>query len=140
MSEHAQGIIPHLVVDDASAAIEFYRQALGAEETIRVPAEDGRRLLHAEMEANGARFYLRDDFPDCCPTGDGKPSTPTALQGTPVTMHLQVANCDAAVERAAAAGATVVMPPDDMFWGDRFAQVIDPYGHSWSFAHPLARE
>lgn len=140
MSENPQGIIPHLVVDDASAAIEFYRQALGAEETMRVPAEDGRRLLHAEMEMNGGRFYLRDDFPDCCPTGEGQPSTPTALRGTPVTMHLQVADCDAAVERAASAGATVVMPPDDMFWGDRFAQVIDPYGHSWSFAHPLPRE
>lgn len=132
-----QGIIPHLVVEDAAAAIEFYKRALDAVESMRVPAEDGKLLMHAEMEVNGAKVYLRDDFPGLCSSQEGKRSTPTALGGSPVTMHLDVENCDAAVERAVSAGATVLMPPEDTFWGARFAHVVDPYGHGWSFAHPL---
>ncbi|MCC5857512.1 MAG: VOC family protein [Ectothiorhodospiraceae bacterium] len=137
MDNQTGTIIPHLVVNDAAAAIAFYSQALGAVEIMRVPADDGQRLMHAALEINGATLYLRDDFPDACPTGDGEPSTPQALGGSPVTMHLPVADCDAAVERASRAGATVLMPPEDAFWGDRFAVVVDPYGHYWSFAHPL---
>lgn len=132
-----QGIIPHLVVDDAAAAIDFYKRALDAVETLRVPTEDGKLLMHAEMEVNGAKVYLRDDFPGLCSSQKGKRLSPTALGGSPVMMHLDVMNCDAAVERAVSAGATDIMPPEDTFWGDRYAQVVDPYGHGWSFSHPL---
>jgi len=79
-----------------------------------------------------------DDFPEMrtkdCPSGWGTPQT---LGGTTVTIHIEVANCDEAIKRMADAGATVTMPPWDAFWGARYGQVIDPYGHSWSFAHPL---
>lgn len=138
MTGQPQGIIPHLVVDDASAALEFYAKALGATELMRVPAEDGRRLMHAEIEVNGARVYLRDHFPE---VGAGemcsRQGPPSELGGTSVTLHVEVSDCDAAVERAVAAGATVTMPPEDAFWGARYGQVVDPYGHAWSFAHPL---
>ena len=134
-----QGVIPHLVVDDACAAIAFYKTALGASEVMRLPAQDGKRLLHAEIAVNGARIFVRDDFPDqrAAHGGEAKMAPPRALGGTPVTLHLEVADCDAAVTRAAAAGATVTMAPWDAFWGARYAQVVDPFGHAWSFAHKL---
>jgi len=139
MAEHAHDLIPHLVVEDGPAAIDFYVKALGATETMRVPAEDGKRLLHAEIAINGRKLYLRDDFPDHSKDHDGgRVSTPQALGGTAVTLHLDVADCDQAVERAASHGARVIMAPHDAFWGARYAQIIDPFGHSWSFAHPLA--
>lgn len=135
---HEQGVIAHLVVDGAAAAIDFYKRALGATEAMRVPAQDGKHLLHAEILVNGARVFLRDDFPDHCPgNGDGRLAPPKALGGTAVTLHLDVADCDVAVARAFDAGATVTMPPWDAFWGARYAQVVDPFGHVWSFAHPL---
>ena len=134
----AKGIIPHLVVDDAAAAIEFYKQALGATELMRIPAEDGKRLMHAGLTINGTPLYLRDDFPEFSAQCDGqKVAPPRRLGGTSVTMHLDVADCDEAVERATAAGATLLMEPGDAFWGDRYGMVVDPFGHTWSFAHPL---
>jgi PhnB protein len=141
MSEQAQGVIPHLVVEDCAAALEFYKQALGATEAMRVPAEDGKRLLHSEIQVNGARVFVRDDFPEYREQCGSKGVLPPKVAGgTSVTMHLEVENCDAAVERAAAAGATVTMPPEDAFWGARYAQVVDPFGHAWSFAHPLPQK
>ena len=138
MADRTSGITPHLVVDDAAAALEFYKTALGATETMRVPAEDGKRLLHAEIEVYGAKIFVRDDFPEYW-EGKGKAcvSTPKELGGTPVTLHLEVADCDEAVRRAVEAGARVTMPPMDAFWGARYAQIVDPFGHAWSFAHPL---
>lgn len=138
MSGQAQGVIPHLVVDDAAAALAFYAKALGAREAMRLPAEDGKRIMHAEIEINGARVFVRDDFPEFQCGVDARQATPKALGGTTATLHLQVENCDAAVKRAAEAGARVVMEPMDAFWGDRYGQVVDPFGHSWSFAHTLA--
>lgn len=137
MADRERGVIPHLVVADAAAALEFYKRGLGASEIMRLPAEDGRRIMHAEIEVNDARIFVRDDFPDFCPEGNGKSMTPQALGGTPVTLHLEVADCDDAVGRAVAAGAKVTMPPMDAFWGARYGQIVDPFGHSWSFAHPL---
>lgn len=139
MSTTVEAVIPHIVVDDAAAALAFYEQALGAEEVMRVPADDGKRLLHSEMKLGDASVYVRDAFPEHCGTG-GTDGSPKAFGGSAVTLHLRVANCDAAVERAAGAGATVVMPPEDAFWGDRFALVVDPFGHAWSFAHALETE
>jgi PhnB protein len=140
MTEPVQIVTPHLVVNDASAAIEFYKKALGATEAVRMTAQDGKRLMHAELRVNGARFFLNDDFPEHrCPQGMvDAVFPPDQIKGTAVTMHLEVENCDAAVKRAADAGATITMAPWDAFWGARYGRIIDPFGHSWSFAHALA--
>jgi PhnB protein len=126
-----EGLIPHLVCDPCAAAIEFYKKAFGAQELNRAPAPDGRRIVHAALRIGGGVVFLVDDFPEF---SGGKASSPKALNGTPVTIHRYVEDCDAAIKRAADAGATVQMPPDDMFWGDRYGVVTDPFGHSWSFA------
>ena len=124
-------VIPHIVVDGAAKALEFYKQALGAEELCRMPSPDGSKILHAEFRVGNSVFYICDDFPEFC---GGKSRTPGALGGSPVSLHLYVRDCDAAVKRMADAGATVTMPPADMFWGDRYAKVLDPFGHDWGFA------
>ncbi|MFZ5790190.1 MAG: VOC family protein [Pseudomonadota bacterium] len=145
MADQAQGVIPHLVVNDAAAALEFYKKGLGATEVMRLPAQDGKRLMHAEIAVNGARMFVRDHFPEHCPAAAGgreagKLAPPAALGGTAVTLHLEVADCDEAVRRIVAAGATVTMAPMDAFWGARYGQVVDPFGHAWSFAHPLRKD
>jgi uncharacterized glyoxalase superfamily protein PhnB len=123
-------LIPHLVCERCSEAIEFYKKAFGAEELGRMPAPDGRRIMHAALRIGKSVLFLADDFPEYC---GGKASSPLALKGTPVSIHHYVENCDAAIKRAQEAGATVVMPATDMFWGDRYGVVTDPYGHKWSF-------
>jgi PhnB protein len=125
-----ENLIPHLVCNRCSEAIEFYKKAFGAEEVARIPAPDGKRLMHAEIRVGKSLVFLVDDFPEYC---EGKSETPTALKGTPVTLHHYVPDCDAAIKRAQDAGATVLMPAVDMFWGDRYGVVKDPYGHKWSF-------
>jgi PhnB protein len=90
--------------------------------------------MHAAILIGGAWVFLVDDFPEYC---GGKSQTPQSLGGTPVTIHRYVPDCDAAIERAQKAGATVQMPAADMFWGDRYGVVVDPFGHSWSFATHL---
>jgi len=134
-----QVVTPHLVVKDANAAIDFYKKALGATETMRMPAQDGKRLMHAEILISGARVFLMDDFPEHRAPGDHVDAVfpPDQMKGTSVTMHVEVENCDAAIKRARDAGATVTMEPWDSFWGARYARIIDPFGHSWSFAHAL---
>jgi PhnB protein len=138
MAEAVQIVTPHLVVNDAAAALEFYKKGLGAVEVMRLPAQDGKRLMHSEIHVNGARIFVVDDFPEMR-TKDGASNwgTPQMLGGTTVTLHIEVANCDEAIKRMADAGATVTMPAWDAFWGARYGQVLDPFGHSWSFAHPL---
>jgi uncharacterized glyoxalase superfamily protein PhnB len=128
-----ENLIPHLVCDGCSKAIEFYKQAFGAEEAHRMPAPDGR-LMHAAIRIGNSIVFLVDDFPEFC---GGKSESPTGLKGTPVTLHHYVENCDAAIKRAVDAGATVTMPAADMFWGDRYGVVTDPFGHKWSFATHL---
>jgi PhnB protein len=137
MEETPKGVIPHLTVDNASNAIDFYVKGLGAIEKMRVPAEDGKRIMHATLEINGAPVYLNDDFPEMC---GGKSRTPKSLGGTPTTLHVNVPNCDAAVKRAVDAGAKCTMEPFDAFWGMRYAVVVDPFGHEWSLAHPLPQK
>jgi PhnB protein len=126
-------IIPHLVVKGGAAALEFYKAALGAEEVSRVPAEDGR-LMHAALKVGDGFLFLCDDFPEYCgfSRAPGGPS--------PVTLHLNVPCADTAIARAEKAGAKVTMPAQDMFWGDRYGQIVDPFGHSWSFSTPLSAE
>lgn len=125
-----EGPIPHLCCKNAAAALDFYVKAFGATEVCRMAGPDGR-LMHAEIQLDGRMVFLADDFPEYC---GGKERNPLALGGTPVTIHRYVANCDAAMERAVKAGATIVMPAMDMFWGDRYGLVSDPFGHQWAFA------
>jgi PhnB protein len=126
-----ENLIPHLVCSPCTDAIAFYKKAFGAEEVSRAPAPDGSRIMHASMRIGKSFIFLVDDFPEFC---GGKSSTATALNGTPVSLHHYVENCDAAIKRAVDAGATVKMPAMDMFWGDRYGVVTDPFGHQWSFA------
>jgi len=127
-------VATHLVVDDAAAAIEFYKQAFGAEEMGRLDGPDGR-IVHAALIVNGAMVMLNDDFPEMT---DGKSMTPTSLGGSGVTIHLQFADeVDERFQRAVDAGATVVAPLEEQFWGDRYGVVRDPFGHLWSLAHQV---
>ncbi|MFC3774958.1 VOC family protein [Mycolicibacterium holsaticum] len=125
-------VSPMLTVSDGAAAIDFYVKAFDAEELGRVPGPDGR-LFHAALRINGATVMLNDDFPEM---NDGKSATPQGLGGSPVTIHLTVTDVDAKFQKALDAGATVVMPLDDMFWGDRYGELRDPFGHLWSLGQP----
>ncbi len=120
-------VTPHLVVEGAADAIEFYKKAFGATEMGRMPGPGGK-LMHAMIQIGNAFVMLVDDFPDWGSFG------PKALKGSPVVMHLYVEDADAWYQRAVEAGATAKMPPADMFWGDRYGQVTDPFGHTWSIA------
>ena len=120
-------ITPHLVCSDAAAAIDFYARAFGAVELFRLPGPGGR-LIHACVRIGNSQVFLVDEFPDMGANG------PLRLGGSPVTLHHQVQDADAVVAQAVAAGATVTMPLQDMFWGDRYGQLRDPFGHCWSVA------
>lgn len=119
-------VTPHIVVRGAAKAIEFYRAAFGAEELCRMPGPDGS-IMHAELRIGNARVMLCDEFPEVA-------RSPQSIGGSPVTLHLYVADVDAAAARAVKAGATVTMPIADQFWGDRYGKLRDPFGHSWSVA------
>ena len=122
-------ITPHLVVAGAADAIEFYKKAFGATEMMRIPAENGK-LMHAAVQINGAMVMLVDENPQWGAL------SPKSLKGTPVTMHLYVGDVDAFIAHAVKSGATIKMPAADMFWGDRYGVITDPFGHSWSIATP----
>jgi uncharacterized glyoxalase superfamily protein PhnB len=125
-------ITPHLVIKGASEAIAFYKRAFGAEEISRMPfpGPDGvARVGHAELRIGDSRLFLADEFPDFGSLGpDGR---------SPVTIHLYVTDANAAFARAVEAGANVAMPLADMFWGDRYGKLVDPFGHHWSIAEHL---
>ncbi|MGE0386990.1 MAG: VOC family protein [Gammaproteobacteria bacterium] len=123
----ASSVTPHLVIAGAAQAIDFYTRAFGAVEKFRLPTPEGR-LMHAEIRVGNSTVMLVDDFPE-----HGSRSPPT-LGGTPITLHLYVEDADAVLARAAAAGARVIMPVQEMFWGDRYGVVEDPFGHRWSIA------
>ncbi|MUL85840.1 MULTISPECIES: VOC family protein [unclassified Mycolicibacterium] len=131
--EVTPAVTPHLVVDDAAAAIDFYVKAFDATELGRMPGPDGK-LVHAALTINGSTVMLNDDFPEF---NDGKSTTPRALGGTPVTIHLTVTDVEAKFAKAVEAGAEVVMPLEDQFWGDRYGMVRDPFGHQWSLGQPV---
>jgi PhnB protein len=120
-------VTPYLAVDDASAAIEFYKRAFGAAERMRMPGPDGK-IAHAELEIGDSLIMLSDPFPQ------SQTKSPKELGGTTGGVFLYVEDVDAAFQRATDAGATVEMPLEDMFWGDRFGSVMDPFGHHWSLA------
>ena len=124
-------LFAYLCVDDADAAIRFYRDAFGAIEKFRL-TEPGGRVGHAELTFNcGATLMLADEFPEIGVRG------PVSLGGSPVTIHLHVDDADAVVERAAQAGATVETPPTDQFYGERSAILKDPFGHRWNIGHHI---
>jgi PhnB protein len=120
-------VTPYLAVDDASAAIEFYKQAFGATERMRMPAPNGK-IGHAELQIGDSLIMLSDPFPQ------STTRPPKELGGTTSGVFLYVEDVDAAFQHAVAAGGTVAMEPADMFWGDRFGSLIDPFGHHWSLA------
>jgi PhnB protein len=121
-------VTPSLVVQNAAEAIEFYKRAFGAEELYRMSSPDGQQIWHAEIEIGDSRVMLNDEFPDMGARG------PQSIGGTPVSLHLYVEDADAWFRRAIDAGATVSMPLEDTFWGDRYGQVTDPFGHQWALA------
>ncbi len=121
-------IAPHLVCANAADAIEFYKKAFGATEQMRMAGPDGKSIMHACVTINGAPIFLVDENPQWGAL------SPKSLNGSPVTIHLQVDDVDAMFDRAVKAGATAKMPPADMFWGDRYGALVDPFGHNWSIA------
>ena len=125
--EGMHSVTPHLVVEGAAKAIDFYKQAFGAEEVSRLPGPDGR-LAHAQIRIGDSAIMLGDAWPDYGTIG------PKALKGSPVTIHLYVKDVDAVVDRAVKAGAKLVAPVSEQFWGDRYGRLQDPFGHNWSVA------
>ena len=123
-------VTPHLVCAGAAAAIEFYKKAFNAVEVTRLPGPAGK-LMHAQINIGGSAVMLVDEFPEMGVCG------PQELKHSPVTIHLYVEDVDAAIKQAVAAGAQLTMPAADMFWGDRYGQIRDPFGHSWSIATHL---
>jgi PhnB protein len=118
---------PYLAVEDASAAIDFYQRAFGAKERGRM-AGPGGSVMHAELEIGDSVIMLSDPFPQA----SAKP--PKELGGTSVNIMTYVEDTDAAYKQAIDSGATSLMEPDDMFWGDRMSTVQDPFGHTWTIA------
>jgi uncharacterized glyoxalase superfamily protein PhnB len=125
-------ITPHLVIKGATEAIDFYKRAFGAKEISRMPfpgPDSQVRLGHAELELGDSRLFLADEFPEQGVVGPAGAS--------PVTIHLYVTDADTTFRRAVDAGATVAMPLANMFWGDRYGKLVDPFGHHWSIAEHL---
>lgn len=127
--EGCDGTIPHLFVKRRDEALNFYKRAFGAEEMLSVPPPDGR-LRHSELRIGNSLFHL-GEFPAVNGSVRREPNAPRA---TPVTIHRLVADVDEEVRRAREAGAVVQVPPSNTIWGDRYAAVTDPFGHTWSFA------
>ena len=125
-----RSVIPHLVVDGAVQALEFYKQAFGAVPGNAMPTPDGKRIIHADMTIGGQAIYLVDEFPENREEG-GVMVAPSSLKATTVAIALVVDDADAVYERAVKAGASGHMPVENTFWGARYGQVLDPYGHLW---------
>jgi PhnB protein len=130
-------VCPYLTIAGAEKAIAFYVKAFGAKETARLPADDGKRIMHAALDINGGTVMLSDHFPEF--GGDGAVEPPTLQNRAPVAVVLSYpapADVDAVFHRAVDAGATGIAEPADMFWGARFAMLADPFGHRWFLSGP----
>ena len=125
--EGYHSLTPYLAVEDAARAIEFYKDAFGAEEIHRMPGPDGS-IAHAELQIGDSKLMLSDPFPQ----SNVRP--PSERGGPTASVFMYVDDADAVFEQAQTAGATVSMPLEDMFWGDRFGSITDPFGHEWSIA------
>jgi PhnB protein len=126
--------IPHLIVSDGKAALKFYKEVFGGEEGDIMLAPDGKRVMHGEIVLDGHKLFLSDEFTE---QEGGTCKMPQTLGGTCVRITLQTNNAEAIVERAVAAGASVIMPPQDMFWGARYGKIRDPFGHEWGINQQL---
>ena len=124
--EGFHSLTPYITCRDAAAAIDFYKNVLGATELVRMPGPDGR-VMHAELQIGDSRLMLNDEFP-----GMAAAPSPTAVPSSSVFLYTE--DVDALVERAVQAGARVDMPLSNMFWGDRFGKFTDPFGHQWGVA------
>jgi PhnB protein len=120
-------VTPYLSVNEAARAIEFYEKVFGAKEVMRMPGPHGT-IGHAEIQINNCRIMLADEYPDM------NFRSPQAFGGTPVHIHLYVKNADDVADRAVAAGAKMLRPVQDQFYGDRSGSVEDPFGHVWHVA------
>jgi PhnB protein len=127
--------VPHIVCSNAAAAIDFYKKAFGATELARHIAPGTNKIMHASLSVHGGVLMLNDDF--AAEMGH-KSETPEALGGCPVTLHLQVENADAAWAQATEAGAEVIFPLKDQFWGDRYGALRDPFGFKWSIGQTIS--
>ena len=129
--------IPHLIVSNGLAGMDFYKKAFGAEQGHTMMGPDGKKLLHGELVLDGHKFFVSDEFPE---SEGGSCKSPRTLSGTSVRITLQVEDADRVVERASAAGARVLMPVQDMFWGARYGKIIDPFGHEWGINQQLKEQ
>ena len=120
-------LTPYLCLKDARKAIKFYEQAFGAVQTVLMPGPDGR-IMHAELQIGDSMLMLGEECPQ------QKVLSVEHYQGSPVSMMIYLENVDAAFDRATKAGAQAIMPPMDMFWGDRMCKVADPFGYHWAMA------
>ncbi len=120
-------VTPHMVIKDCANAIDFYKKALGAEEIYQSKMPDGK-VMHAMIQIGNSIIMLADEFPAMGAVG------PNTLGGTSTTLHIYTDDADKLFNQAVSAGATPTMPIADMFWGDRYGQIKDPYGHSWAIA------
>ena len=128
-------LTPYLTVSDAAAAIDFYKRAFGATQDGDAHTMPGTsKIMHARLLINGSLIMLADDF---SAQMGGQSNTPEALGGSPIVLALDVDDIDTLWNQAAAAGATVTMPLADMFWGARYGQMTDPFGHKWSLSKTL---
>ena len=123
-----RSVTPYLTVKNAAEAIDFYKRAFGAEEIVVMRGPDGKSTMHAEIKIGDSMLMLADEWPQ------GEIKAPKTIGGTTVGIFLYVQDVDAVFNRAVAAGATTIMPPTDMFWGDRYSKLSDPYGHNWGLA------
>jgi PhnB protein len=124
----ARSVTPYLKIRDAARAIEFYKKAFAATEVGRMTVPNTPVVMHAELAIGDSKVMLTEENAEC-----GQKS-PLSLGGTPVSVHLYVPDVDKTFAAAVAAGAKAEMPPMNMFWGDRFAKVTDPFGHEWTIA------
>ncbi|MGH8479524.1 MAG: VOC family protein [Gammaproteobacteria bacterium] len=131
-SSEIKEVFPYLRVKNAAAAIEFYTQAFGARELFRL-TEPGGRIGHAEVSLGGITLMLADEYPEYGILG------PQSIGGTGMSIHLHVTNADVVAERAVAAGATVLRPLADQFYGERSGTVLDPFGHEWMLGHEIEK-
>jgi PhnB protein len=127
VQEGYTAVTPYMCIKGAAEALDFYQRAFGAKELFRMPRPDGR-IMHAEIEIDGARIMLADEFPEMGFRG------PASLGGSPIHLHLYVEDCDRLAEQAVAAGAKLTRPMADQFYGDRSGTVEDPFGHTWHIA------
>jgi PhnB protein len=125
--EGYHSVTPYLVIKDAAKALEFYKNAFGATELVRMPGPGGK-IMHAEIKIGDSPLMISEEMPE---RGTKSPQT---LGGTPVSIFLYVNDVDAFAAKATAAGAKTLMPVQDQFWGDRYGQLADPFGHVWGVA------